>query len=160
MLYFSNSGQPDYAIYTRIETMKTAVQLGLDHPLFGVGLDNFLYHSSRSLPFKMVVHNTFLEIFAELGTVGLIIFVGILVCNIALLVRMSGRRDDPEAAQVGRFLLIQHFAVLTNSMFIPIAYDPVFLYMLALPAFADYVYRAPSLAHRLERKKEILPLEA
>ena len=141
MLDFGKTGKPDFAIFTRLETMKTAVRLGFDNPLLGVGLDNFLYHSSRYLPFKMVVHNTFLEIFAELGIIALALFVGIILCNIVLMKRMSERRDDPEAAQIGRLLLIQHMAVLTNSMFIPIAYDVVFLYMLALPALADYAYR-------------------
>jgi len=141
MLYFTNTGKQDFAILTRLETMKTAVQLGFDNPLLGVGLDNFLFHSSRYLPFSVVVHNSFLGVFAELGIFGLALFVGIIVCNIVLMKRMSERHDDPEAAQVGKLLLIQHMAVLANSLFIPIAYDTVFLYMLALPALADYAYR-------------------
>jgi O-antigen ligase len=141
ILFFNETGQPDYAIYTRLETMKTALKLGIAHPFLGVGLDNFLYYSSRYLPFKMVVHNTFLQIFAELGVGGLAIFIGIIGCNIAIMKRMSERRDDPEAAEVGRLLLIQHVAVIANSLFIPIAYETLFLYMLALPAFADYAYR-------------------
>jgi O-antigen ligase len=148
MLYFSNGERPDYAIFTRLETMKTAVRLGFDNPLLGVGLDNFLYHSSRYLPFKMVVHNTFLQVLAEVGIIAVVLFAGIIGCNIALMKRMSERRDDPEAAQIGRLLLIQHLAVLTNSLFIPIAYDTVFLYMLALPALADYAYRTASSVHR------------
>ena len=164
MLNYGRTGKPDFAIFTRLETMKTAVRLGLDNPLLGVGLDNFLVHSSRYVPFKMVVHNTFLEVFAELGVFGLAAFAGIIGCNVLLMRRMAARRDDPEAAQIGRLLLVQHFGVLATSMFIPIAYDVIFLYMLTLPALADYAYRpaalSPGSERALEGKEKALPFEA
>jgi O-antigen ligase len=137
--YFSKN-RSDYAIYTRIETMKEALKLGLEHPLLGIGLDNFLYASASRLPYFMLVHNTFLQIFSDLGIPAFVVFMGILVCNFRL-IRSLMQRKDLEASYLGEFLLVQHCAVLVGSLFIPVAYDTMFWFMLALPAFAHYAYR-------------------
>jgi O-antigen ligase len=131
----------DFAVFTRLETMRVALRLGLEHPWLGVGIENFIYQSAYYVPYKLVVHNSFLEIFSELGAIALALFLAVIVYNVTILIRLVSRRDDPGAAQIGNMLLIQQAAILVCSFFIPSAYEMIFWFALALPAIADYAYR-------------------
>ena len=144
MLDFGGRGQSDFAILTRLETMRTAFRLGLENPILGVGIDNFIYQSRHFIPYRLVVHNAFLQIFSELGFIACSVFLGIIAYNMAIIFRMMRNRGDAEAAQLGRALLMQQVAILVSSLFIPIAYDMVFWFALGLPAIADYAYRDKS----------------
>jgi putative inorganic carbon (HCO3(-)) transporter len=143
---FAAKSADDFAITTRLETMRTALRLGLAHPFLGVGIDNFLFHAAYHIPFRLAVHNTFLQIFVELGFAAFAIVAGIVAYNMAIIRRMTARRDDPEAAMIGRALLMQQVAVLVDAFFIPVAYDIVFWLMLLLPAIAEFACRSGALA--------------
>jgi O-antigen ligase len=130
----------DYAIVSRLETMRVALILGSRNPLLGVGIGNFIHASSFYVPFVNVVHNAALQIFSELGFPGLAVFLAIICYNIRIIRSLMRRRDDWEAAQVGRILLVQHIAVLVNSMFLPLSYQRVFWFTLALPSITRYAY--------------------
>jgi putative inorganic carbon (HCO3(-)) transporter len=137
---FAAKRTSDFALYTRVETMRTAFRLGIENPLLGVGIDNFICRAGYYIPFTLTVHNVFLQIFAELGIIALAVFIGIIVNNLLIIGRLMARHDYPEAALLGRALLMQQVAVLVTSLFIPLAYDIIFWLMLALPAIAEYAY--------------------
>lgn len=137
---FASRGTSDVAIMTRIETMRAAFKLGISNPFLGVGIDNFMSRAARFNPFPLTVHNTPLQILSELGIIALAVFIGIVACNIAIIRRMMARRDNPEAARLGRALLMQHVAMLATTMFLPGAYEMIFWFMLALPSMAEYAY--------------------
>lgn len=130
----------DYAIVSRLETMRVALILGSKNPLLGVGIGNFIHAASFYVPFVNVVHNATLQVFSELGFPGLAVFLAIICYNIRVIRSLMRRRDDWEAAQAGRILLIQHVAVLVNSMFLPLSYQRIFWFTLALPSMARYAY--------------------
>ena len=71
---------------------------------------------------------------------GLTIFIAIIVYNVRVIRSLMRQDNDPEAAQLGRILLIQHLAVLVNSMFVPISYQTVLWFTLAFPSMARYAY--------------------
>ena len=141
---FATRRSGDFAIYTRLETMRVAIRLGLAHPLLGVGIDNFLPRAAYFIPHGLTVHNIVLQIFSELGLVALLLFAGIVVCNFRIIRRMMRNVDDPEVAQIGRALLMQHIAMLAASLFVPVLYEMIIWFMLALPAVAEYAYRSES----------------
>jgi putative inorganic carbon (HCO3(-)) transporter len=141
---FATNRPDDFAIWTRLETMRVAFRLGLSHPLLGVGIDNFLPSAAYYLPVGLTVHNIFLQIFSELGLVALSLFIGIIICNFRIIRRMMKNGDDPEIAQIGRALLLQHIAMLVSSAFLPTAYEMIVWFMLALPAIAEHAYRSES----------------
>jgi O-antigen ligase len=141
---FATKRAGDFAIYTRIETMRVALRLGLAHPLLGVGMGNFIPSAAYFIPFGLNVHNVFLQIFADLGFVGISLFIGIVVYNIRIVLRMMKNGDDPEVALVGRALLMQHIAILVSSFFLPAFNDMNIWLMLALPAIAENAYRSES----------------
>lgn len=131
----------DYAIITRINAMKAALDMGFKHPVLGVGLHNCYYRIVSYQPVRMIVHNTFLQVFSETGIISFSVFIGIIVYNIRIARGLMRKLHDSEASQLGRILLIQQIVVLFNSMFIPVAYDRIFWYLLALPSIAKYAYR-------------------
>jgi O-antigen ligase len=129
----------DYAILIRVETIKVAIELGLQNIIFGVGIHNFLYNAARFIPFVQVVHNAFLQVFAELGLPALVVMLAMIVYNFRIMARMAGS-GDREEAQVGRILIIHQIAVVVHSMSIPTAYGHLLWLTLALPSIARTVY--------------------
>jgi O-antigen ligase len=141
---FATRRSGDYAIWTRLETMRVALRLGFTHPLLGVGIENFVSSGSYFIPVGLTVHNIFLQIFAELGLVALAVFIGIIVYNFRIIRRMMKNEDDPEIARIGHALFLQHIAMLASSAFLPVAYEMIVWFMLALPAIAENAYRSES----------------
>lgn len=136
---FATQKAGDYAIYTRIATSRTALRLGLEHPLLGVGMDSFLPSAAYFIPFSLAVHNVFLQLFADLGAVALSLFVAIIACNGRIIARLM-RSADLETARIGRALLLQHVAVFASAIFMPVAYEMMVWFTLALPAIAEHAY--------------------
>ncbi|HUV35559.1 MAG TPA: O-antigen ligase family protein [Patescibacteria group bacterium] len=130
----------DYSIVSRLDTMRVAIILGLKNPFLGVGMENFIYASTFYLPYTNVVHNAVLQIFADLGFGGLAILAAIVAYNFRIILSLMRRGGDPEAAQLGRMLLVQHVAVLVNSLFLPITYHRIFWITLCIPSIARYAY--------------------
>ncbi|MBN1163572.1 MAG: O-antigen ligase family protein [Candidatus Krumholzibacteriota bacterium] len=153
-LFSSESGGlQDYAIMTRIETMKVALILGAKNPLTGVGMGNYIYRASYYVPFANIVHNALLQVFSELGVIAVALYLYIIAFDFKLIFGLMGRRDDAEAAQMGRVLFVQLVAVLINSMFIPVAYHQVTFFTLSLPVLANYAYAKKSPAIVVDREK-------
>jgi O-antigen ligase len=141
---FATRRAGDFAIYTRIETMKVALRLGITHPLLGVGIGNFIPSSARFIPHGLTVHNSPLQVVSELGFAAFALFVAIVAYNFRIIRRMMRSTGDPEIGQMGRALLVQHVAMLSSSFFLPVFYDVIMWLMLAMPAIAEHAYLGES----------------
>lgn len=130
----------DYPVYTRLQTMKSAIQLGIRNPIFGIGLENFKARTIVFTSMNLTVHNALLQIFAELGIAAFGFFIAIIVYNIRL-IRDMMRQADAETAKLGTILMLQQVSVLFNALFIPVAYYAVLWFTLALPSIAHSAYR-------------------
>jgi O-antigen ligase len=133
----------DHPAYTRLVTTGVALKLGAKHFITGVGIGNFIHNAAHYTSYPLVVHNALLLIFSELGIFALGALIAIIWYNVKIMRRLMGRENDQEASLLGRMLVLQHIAVLVNSMFLPACYDHVFWYTLALPSFAAFAYRSP-----------------
>lgn len=81
----SDSGAFDF----RLEWVGIAWDMVRDHPVFGLGLNSFIYHLPEYAPYSIpklyemfgelfpVVHNTYMIVWSEQGTVGLFLFLGL-----------------------------------------------------------------------------------
>ncbi len=130
----------DYPVYTRLQTMKSAIQLGIRNPIFGIGLENFKARTIVFTSLNLTVHNALLQIFAELGIAASGFFIAIIVYNVRL-IRDMMRQADGETAKLGTILMLQQVSVLFNAMFVPVAYYAVLWFTLALPSIAHRAYR-------------------
>ena len=117
----------------RFDTWSIARSMTGDHPILGVGLGNFTVVQSRYLPGQaslvgvrklhntpLVAHNTYLEILAELGIVGLALFVAIVVSIAGGAIRSLGRISarSPSAELTVRGLIAVLSVFLTAYAFV------------------------------------------
>ncbi|MDH3457047.1 MAG: O-antigen ligase family protein [Gemmatimonadota bacterium] len=83
--FVSGEGQ-DQSIRMRREYWAIAVDIALDHPLIGVGIDNYERANAQRMPSWMAgglryqdTHSTFLNVWAEIGTPGAVVFFAAIV---------------------------------------------------------------------------------
>lgn len=97
----------------RINLAKAAFKIGLDNPVLGVGLSNFSnhfqhYNTSKTINqrpnFKYIPNNIYLEIFSELGLLGIIIFIIIQLFSI-----YQSLRDRSGILFSGTLMLMVYF---------------------------------------------------
>jgi O-antigen ligase len=73
------------SISTRADYYRAGIQMGLDHPLTGVGLGQFDHHIAGYANLHMAraggAHNMYISIFAEAGSAGIVAFLGFLVTS-------------------------------------------------------------------------------
>jgi hypothetical protein len=89
-------------IATRLSADLSAYAMVKDHPVAGIGLNNFADFATRSeynLFFKgysrpTTIHNALLDVMAEIGLLGLIPFCGIIVAIVALLIQCRKHQVD------------------------------------------------------------------
>lgn len=156
----------------RSDLWRIAVLQFQDFPLRGVGLGNYpvvakRYITAETEHTELVVsvaprttHNTYLEIAAELGTLGLITF-GTFVGGCVLLgmlgVRAARRLRDDGVVSLGRGIVAATIGVLASCAFLSNQYGELIWALLATcVAFHAYVHRQLRLAAALETAKEIV----
>lgn len=129
----------EFSIRGRIGAQQAAVEIFLDHPLLGVGRENYplyqvqylagtqLAYQSKGIP----PHDLYLEVAAETGIVGILVFAGILVAT-ARAWREARRLflwvGDRQQAELTTWLGIGLLTYLVSSLFL----HGAFLYMLWL----------------------------
>jgi len=144
--------QEDLAIVSRIEAMKVSLILWLRNPILGIGIGNFVRTATFFVPYEIVVHNSFLQVLTELGIMGLIVFLSLFFYNIYLLFALMGTKDDEEASQLGKILLVLYLAVAVDSLFLPLGYELILWFTMLLPSLAYRAYLVGSTG----RKKSLL----
>jgi O-antigen ligase len=119
-----------------------------DHPVRGVGAANFQVSSIHYLlepgairfdeyvvDQPAVAHNMYLQVLAELGIVGLVLFLGIVFVCIAMMVRaylMFARADDRDGALLAAGALMAVSAVLAGYFFLSEEHSKVLWLLLTL----------------------------
>ncbi len=66
----TNQNGGDMSTMDRMDFAKSAYEVFKKHPIFGIGLDNYRYYNSM----MYYAHNNYLEITADLGIIGLILY--------------------------------------------------------------------------------------
>lgn len=118
----------------RVDLWSIAKEVALDHPLAGVGSGNFRFveplYSAESIALPnvelivdrpRVVHNTFLEILAELGVTGALLFGLLISGTLAVGVRAWGSlrdRGDVTHELLTRALVVGTIGMLISFVFI------------------------------------------
>ena len=125
------SGDETGSAHERVSDMLAASRYVATHPLFGsgLGMSTLALNETRGAAWRLV-HNVYLQIGVELGLVGLVLFVALLVsCLRATRPRAAWPRALAPLVAGLRLALIG-FAVA--GMFHPVAYDFYFYYLAAL----------------------------
>jgi len=115
----------------RTDLWRVALRVGEHRPVTGTGLGNFALASPRYAATTynlsgaqyalggLVVHNMYIETFSELGVVGLVLFLGIIVAALAAAGRGIRRlaRGDPAISVIARGLLAGTIGLLVAYAF-------------------------------------------
>jgi O-antigen ligase len=141
----------------RTDLWAIARQVAHDHPALGVGIGNFeaveRSYTSRTtnlpaidlvLDETHVVHNTYLELLAELGPIGLGCFLALVGASFGLgwhAVRIFARTGQTDLELIGRGALVGLCGMLAASVFLSAEYEKQLWLLLgfaaALPGIAD-----------------------
>lgn len=152
----------DASALGRIHAWEVGVKMNMDHPLLGVGVGSFLYawplYAPSTAKVAHVAHNVFLDIVAELGFIGLLLF----------LVFLGGAAGgafqavrDPHMAWLTRAIAASVVAYLTCSLFLSGYSLSAHLYMICgLAACADRITRRPEVTPARSRTRVRGPWEA
>jgi O-antigen ligase len=135
----------DKSILGRATENLAAIYMFLDHPLVGVGPENYpklyttyaeqtgYYVRFRERP----AHNLYLSTAAELGIVGLAVFLTLMAVQIGRLLKIRQYRAKfPEAANYATAAAISLVAYLMTSMFLHLAYQRYIWMIMALASVA------------------------
>jgi putative inorganic carbon (hco3(-)) transporter len=139
----SNGGGADGAIVGRATENLAALYVFRDHPALGVGPGQFFRHYSaaygnaldlRYLKTNRRAHNLYLEIAADTGALGLAAFLSIVGVTMAQLWRLTvyWRRRNRDLAALARAFLLAIVAYLATGIFLQLAYERYFWFLLAL----------------------------
>ncbi|HEX6070128.1 MAG TPA: O-antigen ligase family protein [Longimicrobiaceae bacterium] len=161
------SVQRDYAIEGRATEMLAALQVFGDHPLLGVGPGQYApfysveYHQKNprtkflDLRIPRRGHSLYLEMGAEVGAVGLSVFlaiVGVLMRSLWL-ARKHWLERSPLHADLATALLLTLGAYLATGIFLHLMYERYYWLLLALASAGVHILRelehAPAREHPL-----------
>jgi O-antigen ligase len=139
----------------RTTEMLAALAAFIDHPLIGVGPGQYVaFHSQyyQSLPEISIrdlteprrAHNLYLEMAAETGTMGLVIFMAIplLLLRDLELLRRSAWPRSPKRAQLAASFSLVVLSYLGTGVFLHLAYERYYWFMVALASAAVGILRA------------------
>jgi O-antigen ligase len=152
----------------RVDIWRVAWHVTTDHPLFGVGLSQFpqvsphyvrqtgtLGYVGLIVDRKIVVHNLYLQLWAETGIVGLLGFltiVGVSLRASSTAAKRFAAVGDGELEMLSRAAFVALVGVLTASFFLSNISDRRIWVLLALgPVLAGMAGRARRTARAAER---------
>ncbi|MFC1660044.1 O-antigen ligase family protein [Gemmatimonadota bacterium] len=148
----------------RVEVWKRGIKYTQAFPIFGLGASNFSVaeqvlapqarFGNEILTKRSVAHNSFLEVAAETGLVGLVLFLGMLFSALFRLARLRARyvgEEDP-TGQTFRLLcdavLASFIAFFLAGFFLSHGYYPLLISLIALVAGLEMTAPKPALPGR------------
>lgn len=147
----------DTSFRERALLMQVAWEMFRDHPLLGVGAGNYSEHyeeyaqrigsslsSYEDFGQRRFPHSLYLQIAAETGVVGLILFVGIVMVGLRRArsaIRLFAEAGDLYSASIVTSLALGFVGYLTSSVFLHGHYLRYFWLLVALLGAAEHVAR-------------------
>ena len=154
----------------RSDLWNVGLRMVEDHPLVGVGAGNFRVQSRDYLVAPgtvgedrwilsepVVTHNTFLQVAAELGLIGFVIFMSVIFAALWTMLRAArafAARGDPDGEVLARAVFVAAVGLLAAGFFVSANYWKILWLVLALgpPALA--------IASRRSASGELMPRAA
>ena len=114
---------PEGSAGERWKILQTAVKISADNPLFGVGRGNYRQANAKYEPTvgRRDTHNTYLNVLAETGSVGLLLYLAMLTSACATAVqairRLRKSGADPARRQLLEWMTAGFVAFLVTAIF-------------------------------------------
>lgn len=118
----------DYSIYTRVMVLRQSWELFLEHPLTGIGLNNFFARSGTDVFKRIGVHNAYLEVLCGVGIFGMIAYLAV-ICSALRQFYLGFRAQWPEPyvwmKHLSYYMMLGFVAVLVRMVFSDIHFNYV-----------------------------------
>jgi O-antigen ligase len=146
---------PDGAMRGRLTSNIAALQAFVEHPLLGVGPGQYYEQYSQRYANQLGLryftttrraHNLYLEMAADLGLIGLGLFMAMVIITLLQLrrARVYWLPRNPEYANLATALLLSMLGYLGTAVFLHLSYQRYFWLLLALANAGVYVLKAVS----------------
>lgn len=137
---FRSIDSQDASAQGRLDAWYSGYQMFMSSPLWGVGYRQFMeYHGQTA-------HNSFVLVFSEMGLIGCLIWVGLLVSTVSLLADISKKRFVPEGlpaedkrwemvyreSNTATALLFCFIGFMVSGFFLSRSYIPILYIFLAM----------------------------
>ena len=127
----------------RMQIWKRGVGYMLQFPVFGVGPNNFGAAEGRLSPFAEreqfgrgvrwnAAHNSYVQVGAELGVTGLVLFVSVLVSAFVTLCRSRRAARDGASLELTQAITASLVGFVVGAIFLSLAYSEILFTLLAL----------------------------
>jgi O-antigen ligase len=124
----------------RYPQFKVAFHMIRDHPIIGVGTGNFVAHTlhyaqrvpGHSRTSTAIIHNGFLQIWAETGTVGFALFLSLFLSGAAALIKVIRFTPDRQMREVSVSIMAAWAAWLVILFLYPTVLDEIGWVMVAM----------------------------
>lgn len=116
-------------ILWRVELNRLALEVALENPITGVGVDAFRDYKN---PYDLAAHNLFMQLVAEMGIPGLLIFVVLFGFVGVRLVRCAWQAEDAQVRSLFLALILGYVAKLISHLSNPILTDSFFWFYVGL----------------------------
>lgn len=141
----------------RIELWKEALDLSLAHPITGVGVGSFAFANDRARRLDgesylrwQAVHNSYLQVAAEVGLIGFAVFVLIHLRSLCTFLRFSRAppqsSEAPEIAALSGFMLLGFTGLMVSGFFLSQGYSIFSTLYFALAASLERLHAQRSAA--------------
>jgi O-antigen ligase len=107
---YITEGAGEASAVSRVAIMKEGIRVGIGHPIFGVGLGNYLVYNTMG----KFAHNNYVEVLADTGLVGWILYYGIYYC---IIVKISKLRKIMKSPMLNMIIVYIVFDMLVWQMF-------------------------------------------
>jgi len=106
----------------RLILWKGALRMFKDHPIFGVGFGAFHllsleYLAGEGFRIKKVAHNIYMQILAEMGVIGIVAFLSILVLAFRSGLQLRNKSTDSFGKGLGVAFLACHLSLMVANIF-------------------------------------------
>jgi O-antigen ligase len=111
----------------------------LTHPLFGIGIGNYFYENRNYAPVSPGrAHNTYLEIMAELGIIGILLFFGIIFFTLRGLNKIIRSKTPLNGYSKGLYIGLVGF--LIAGIFLHAQQDRILWFLIFMSAALERIY--------------------
>ena len=126
-------------VVSRLTTWKIAIKEGMDRPILGSGAGCSQYIFGMTMRDWHSIHNSFIQVFLEMGLLGLLFFVPLFILPYKQYRDFARENIKGLEAHLQRyrFILLSFASFVITASFLPQAYSPV-LYILSGMALIQF----------------------
>lgn len=129
----------DEAIMGRVAAFRHGLAR-LDGSSTGIGFRHWLEDFQRTHNYNKAAHSSYVQIGAEQGWPGFLLFLGILYCNLRTLITAKTSTDDEE--RIRRLLFVLVISYMVSSWMVDLGYRPTFfMFTAAVAAFHRHILK-------------------